>query len=796
MVPLMPISTWYGAGPHRGLTASASGTWVRCGGGLLQSAERGTMADAMFTHMWKRAVAVVAAAGLAGAGAVAAGIPGPAVASTTGSITLTGHGWGHGRGMGQWGALGYALQGWSAADILAHYYGGTTAGTVANNPIRVRMTANDGSDVILTSPSAFTVAGVSFAANSAALMHLTAPGQWSVQQASSCAGPWTQVATAYDNGTSTPQAVAVPSSVDPNAPASALLALCEATGNEVVRGDIAAAEVSGQERTVNVLPLESYLRGVVPAESPGYWGTLGTTGPDGNPQGLQALETQAVAARSYAVADEASGGVYGYADVCDSAYCQVYRGVAGEYPTSDQAVALTAGQVRLMGNGSVALTEFSSSTGGWTAGGTFPAVADDGDAVCTQSACNPNHTWTTTISLDSLAAAFPSVGTVTSVTTTHSGPAQADFGGRVASVQIVGGSGSTSVSGDTFAADFGLKSNWFEVTSQPTTTSTTSSTTTSSTTTSSTTTSSTTTTSTTTTTAAPKVAASRIAGPDRIATAIDTSMATFGPGQAGAAVLARDDTFPDALAGTFLAADKHGPVLLTDPTQLDSRVSAELQRILPAGSTVYILGGSGAMAPAVASAVEALGYHVTTLAGSDRFGTAVAVAQALGPVTSVLLTTGDDFPDALSAAAAYAPGRAILLTDGTTMPSATASYMASINPARVWAVGGPAAGADSSATALVGADRYATAVTVARTFAPTPTLVGLAVGTAFPDALAAGARLAAMGSPLLLTQPDSLPSVTASYLAGAGSQLTEIEVYGGTAAVSTTVMQAAATQAR
>ncbi|MDR2279736.1 MAG: stage II sporulation protein SpoIID, partial [Gordonia sp. (in: high G+C Gram-positive bacteria)] len=47
-----------------------------------------------------------------------------------GSYVLDGHGHGHGRGMGQWGAYGYAKQGWSADRILRHYYSNTTAGKV------------------------------------------------------------------------------------------------------------------------------------------------------------------------------------------------------------------------------------------------------------------------------------------------------------------------------------------------------------------------------------------------------------------------------------------------------------------------------------------------------------------------------------------------------------------------------------------------------------------------------------------------------------------------------------------
>src|SRR5207244_3658755 len=125
----------------------------------------------------------------------------------------------------------------------------------------------------------------------------------------------------------------------------------------------------------------------VPLESPASWGGLG------GGAGMHALRAQAVAARSYAAAEAR----WPYAKTCDTASCQMYGGVtvqgsAGvssvEQAPTDAAVAQTAGEVRQFGNGQVARTEFSSSTGGWSAGGTFPAVPDEGDTR------SPRHTWT------------------------------------------------------------------------------------------------------------------------------------------------------------------------------------------------------------------------------------------------------------------------------------------------------------------------------------------------------------------------------------------------------------------
>jgi len=414
----------------------------------------------------------MAAAAVVGVGSFLVVAPAPAGAYPASSVSLTGHGWGHGRGMGQWGALGYALQGQGYSWILDHYYGGTSFGAaLANDPIRVRIVENDGNDVIVTSGSAFTAAGVSFAPGQAALMHLTTTAHvWQIMQAPGCGGPWTQVATASDQG-SGPQALAVPSVTTPTATSSQVLQLCQGGGNLFFRGTLAGAEVNGAARTVNSVPIESYLRGVVPSESPAYWGGVGPTGAQGEPEGFQALEAQAVAARSYAAADEqynSGSGVYGYADICDTTSCQVYRGMTAENATSDLAIADTAGQVRRFSDGSVASTEFSASTGGWTAGGTYPAVIDAGDAVCTSSACNPNHNWTASVPVSSIQSAYPSIGTLQSVqVTSRSGPAQAADGGRVVSLTLQGSQGSVQLSGTTFASTFGLKSNWFSVVGVP-----------------------------------------------------------------------------------------------------------------------------------------------------------------------------------------------------------------------------------------------------------------------------------------------------------------------------------------
>ena len=47
--------------------------------------------------------------------------------SSGATFFVSGHGWGHGVGLAQYGAYGYALHGWAAEDIVAHYYPGPSS---------------------------------------------------------------------------------------------------------------------------------------------------------------------------------------------------------------------------------------------------------------------------------------------------------------------------------------------------------------------------------------------------------------------------------------------------------------------------------------------------------------------------------------------------------------------------------------------------------------------------------------------------------------------------------------------
>ncbi|SVB32925.1 uncharacterized protein METZ01_LOCUS185779, partial [marine metagenome] len=84
----------------------------------------------------------------------------PQFSTDYGPVFVDGRGWGHGRGMGQYGALGYAIdEGWTRDRILDHYYGGTTSGTVDAPEIGVRLLGRDGQATTVYVESALLAVG-------------------------------------------------------------------------------------------------------------------------------------------------------------------------------------------------------------------------------------------------------------------------------------------------------------------------------------------------------------------------------------------------------------------------------------------------------------------------------------------------------------------------------------------------------------------------------------------------------------------------------------------------------------
>ncbi len=376
-------------------------------------------------------------------------------------VHLEGRGWGHGRGMGQWGSLGYAVDhGWSYSKILDHFYGNTSMGSVNNRRLSVSLLAHQGEPTIVAASGGLKTSVTGTATYSAVkVVQVGTSNKWDVFVGSGCGSSFSnQVKNDVAGGSVSYTSGSVEITPVNNSDPDKGLRVCESGGEERwYRGEIWASrhpEVKSQ-RTVNYVWLDDYLKGVVPRESPASWGDRSG--------GMEALKAQAVAARSYAIADRRD---WDYAETCDTTACQVYGGYRHsrlgvlEVGNTNKAVNQTSGKVRVR-SGGVQRTEFSSSTGGYSAGGTFPAVRDAGDDV----SGNPNHAWTAQVAVKSIESRYPAIGRLVDVDITERN-GKGDWGGRVRKVALVGTSRTVTISGNEFRSRFGLKSDWFTVTNR------------------------------------------------------------------------------------------------------------------------------------------------------------------------------------------------------------------------------------------------------------------------------------------------------------------------------------------
>lgn len=263
-------------------------------------------------------------------------------------VVMSGHGWGHGLGLSQWGAYGYAKRGWTFDRILAHYYTGTTLG-----PARVRSVR-----VLLASAKKATIESTA---------------TWAVTD-----GAGSRVVLDPGVLTFKPKLV-VAGHPDLQPPFTFAGKQPLVVNNVAYRGKLT---VSGDGKLVSVidtLGLEAYLKAVVPAEMPSAWPP-------------EALKAQAVAARSYALANLATGRPF---DLYGDTRSQVFGGVKVENAATSAAVDATKGQVVLY-DGKVADTLFFSTSGGRTAsalestGINVPYLVPVADPYDTAS---PYHDW-------------------------------------------------------------------------------------------------------------------------------------------------------------------------------------------------------------------------------------------------------------------------------------------------------------------------------------------------------------------------------------------------------------------
>jgi SpoIID/LytB domain protein len=336
---------------------------------------------------------------------------------------VVGHGFGHGVGMSQYGAYGYATHGKGYRFILRHYYSGTTIGTLSGPRIvRVLLDISGGD--------------VGFSGATSACGKALDPGR------------------DYE-------AHRVGSGVKLRSSGGRPIAACGHGLRAAGRGQIAIAGVgtyrgalevvptesdASSLNAVNAVPVDQYVKGVIPNESPPSW-----------PQAE--LRSQAVAARSFAL----TGGVDGNGfDLYDDTRSQVYDGMSSETPSTNEAAGATRGQVVMYGS-KIAETFFSACSGGHTEsvqnvffGPPVPylvGVPDPYDGAC------PLHTWKLEFSGPEISSRLGAYldGRLKQVVVTKRGVSP-----RIVAARLIGTGGTTQVRGDQLETALGSYSTWMD----------------------------------------------------------------------------------------------------------------------------------------------------------------------------------------------------------------------------------------------------------------------------------------------------------------------------------------------
>jgi stage II sporulation protein D len=353
--------------------------------------------------------------------AVAGSALAPVAASAADRYYVYGRGFGHGVGMSQYGADGYARHGWTYDQILRHYYQGTSLGSTSPS-LRVRV-------LLGTGRSAVHVSHVRSAGGTA-----VAPSRGYTIVATS----GNRVTVKNPSGKVIRRATAGVTLVG----SAGWARLRDRTMNGVLggfRGSLRVERGAGGLRIVNVLGIDSYVRGVVAGEMPSSW----------HPE---ALKVQATAARSYAYATGAATR-----ELYPDTRSQVYRGMSGEATSSNAAVSATRGKI-VTYRGAPIVTYYFSTSGGRTENGEnifggapapyLRSVVDEYDVI------SPMHFWTIRSTTTSIGSRL-GVGRLIAIKVLKRGASP-----RILSARVRGTRGVRVMTGRTMRARLGARDSW------------------------------------------------------------------------------------------------------------------------------------------------------------------------------------------------------------------------------------------------------------------------------------------------------------------------------------------------
>ncbi|WP_066172843.1 SpoIID/LytB domain-containing protein [Bacillus marinisedimentorum] len=521
---------------------------------------------------------------------------------------------------------------------------------------------------------------------------------------------------------------------------------------------------SNYVRPINRLPLEDYLKGVVPYEMPASWDK-------------EALKAQAVAARTYALARINQV-------INDTVTYQVYGGYiwsSSYYSKSNQAVSETSGMVLRYG-GKLIQALYSSSNGGHTESNSaywgtpqlpyLEAKPDSFDPQIPWSLAinkqqidmssldlvNPEKWWSSVQEQTEDAA---EIGNIKSYIK-KSYPANTDIKViGVPDIKVTEKSSYGKARRGTINVQYLVKnpdgSYHREEGSQLS-----------------------------------EDYAEQLAGPSRYQTSVAVS--EKGWENANSVVIGRGDISVDALAGSVLAKKLDSPLLLTESNEVPTSVLNEIKRLN--ASNVYLLGGQAAISDTVTRQLEDAGLTVSRVSGKSRYHTAVEVAQSINSPSEIVITSGDEkSPDALSIASYAARNQLpILLSKKDALSWDVKEYIKDNNISKAYIIGGTAAISDSvkeeiaqlgisNVERIAGSGRYATSVAIAERFNFDLSKTFFSRGDVFIDALPGASLAAKYNAPIILTEQDQLAGAAENWLTKLNTR-PRIFYLGGDSAIS------------
>jgi stage II sporulation protein D len=209
-------------------------------------------------------------------------------------------------------------------------------------------------------------------------------------------------------------------------------------GKARYRGRLRIVPLGDRLQAINHIGLENYLPSVVGSEMPAQWP-------------LAALRAQAVAARTYALAQRRPGQLF---DLQATVASQMYKGAGAETTSTRQAVAQTNGQV-LLYRGRLIDAVFHSCSGGstensgeiWNRQLPYLTSVSDSDQV------SPLRNWSQSYEPQELRRAFVEIGGVTAIE-----PLVTSTSGRIRQARVSGPGGQLVLSGAELRRRLGLRS--------------------------------------------------------------------------------------------------------------------------------------------------------------------------------------------------------------------------------------------------------------------------------------------------------------------------------------------------